>query len=218
MSSSKALRITSIFVAAFLFGLAWVGVFRFFHGYLAADNSQAIAPVAERQISEAPAEPLLSMDDPSFTPPQVDETNPEAFDPEGVYTVDGDLSPAFREFELFTINNKKLDVECDAKDFGSLIAPTGSVIETAAGSTASAGRSLKFQRIEIANTKIYFATEAVNGSRYEFEGNYLVNGNFYTLDPDAKVLRGTLSKFQDGRKVAETEVSFTWSIDLTCVC
>ncbi len=216
MSSTRVLRITSIFIAAFLFGLAWVGIFRLFHGLFFENTAATARPKAVERYPAPKAAPEVSMEDSGFTPPSVDETNPEAFDPEGIYTIDGDVDPAFSDFDLFTINNKKLDVECDAKDFGALISPTGFAFETNANTEH--GTKWPFDSLRISNGKIKFVTEAVNGTSFAFDGDFTVKGNFYTLDPDARVLEGKLIKFLNGRKVAETEVGFTWSIDLECVC
>gem|GEM_PF-1439100 len=220
MSSRKLLEMSVVFAFALLLGVGWVGVFRFFANVF--ETPRPISEIYGRQI-EPPTAPTLppdlpavSMDDKIFTPPQVDENNSEAFDPEGIYTVKGFTNPGFSDVESILISNKKLDVDCDDAEFGKLVEPSGFVLFTNPKSGVES--TLDIEALRISDGGLTFETDPRDGVRYSFAGEFLVRGNFYTLDPDTKVLRGTLAKFKDGKRVAETEVSFTWSIDLTCVC
>ena len=222
--------------------MGWVGVFRYF-----ANAFEAPVPTPETSIFKVeepepipspPAPPEYSMDDKIFTPPQVDENNPEAFDPEGVYTVTGFLNPGeqwsegfsilqyvvkYPEIESMTplglfIYNKKLDVDCDDEDFGKLEPPTGVLFVNNTKRETDEQIGFDIPRFNISEGMIKFSTVEQNGVSFNFDGEFLVKGNFYTLDPKAKVLEGTVTRIENGKKVAETKVSFTWSIDLTCVC
>lgn len=213
MTIGKFLRISAVFVLALFFGLGWVGVYEFF-----ASDSQTPARTSIRKhssiVQDSPE--FISIDDKSFTPPQVDETNPAAFDPEGIYTGPAKLSPSFDFFPTILINNKKLDVDCDHESFGSLIKPTG--IFFAGTEDDPDAVQFKIETLRISSGILSFRTERIESTAFGFEGKFLVKGNFYTLDPKKKVLKGTLKRFEDGKQVAETDISFTWSIDLTCVC
>ena len=141
-----------------------------------------------------------------FTPPSVDENNPDAFDPEGIYE-----PVEVSEIKGFSIENKILDVDCDAYNFGDSTIPKLFVV-------TKDDKVLDADVLRLGNGRLEFETENSGGVRYEFKGDFLVKGNFYTLDPKKKVVSGTLTKLFEGKKVSETELSFTWSIDLSCVC
>ena len=65
----------------------------------------------------------------------------------------------------------------------------------------------------LAGRDLTFTTAAVGGVSYSFKGTFTTLGNFPENPPDAEevVLRGTLTKLKDGKVVAETPVSFTYS-------
>ena len=155
---------------------------------------------------EATSTPLPSIDSKVFTPPQVDETNPEAFDPEGIYEATKN-----NEIKGFEIKNKNLSFDCDDARFGTLTEPKLFVTDK---------NDVVFEApvLRAENGVLNFVSETKDGTKYIFEGDFLVKGNFYTLDPEKKVVSGKLLKFVGGKKVAETALSFTWSIDLDCVC
>jgi len=212
VSSTKFLQISTIFVTAFLVGIAWVGLFYL----LQYGTREAVFLTARPESVEK--NNLLPMTDEFFTPPQVDEDNPDAFDPEGIYTVTKITKPGFRDFDSIVINNKELNVDCDHADFGRLVKPNGLIFFRKPFSSLDGGSGTDIHDILISDGTIKFRTEPENGIRYEFVGEFLVKGNFYALDPDFTVLEGTLTKLVNDKQVAETRASFTWSIDLTCVC
>ena len=147
--------------------------------------------------------PMTSLE---FTPPQVDEDNPDAFDPEGIYEAsENDLIKGFE------IKNKNLQYDCDDARFGTLTDPKLFV-------TDKNEIVYRASVLTIENAELSFVTETLNETKYVFNGDFLVKGNFYTLDPDKKVVKGKLIKFVDGKKVSEADTSFIWSIDLDCVC
>ena len=212
MSSTKFFQVSAIFIAAFLFGISWVGIF-----YLFQYGTREAVFLTGQTESKKKTE-VLPMSDEFFTPPQVDENNPKAFDPEGIYTVTGTISPVFDNFESIVISNKELSVDCDHVDFGKLLKPSGFIYFRTPKAPDEAGSVADFRDLTIGNGLLKFQAISENGVTYSFEGEFLIKGNFYTLDPDAEVLKGTLTKMVDGKTVAETEISFTWSIDLSCVC
>ncbi len=200
---------------AFLFGLGWVAVFSFFSGAVPSNNLQNnVTPEIEfARVAEKPAAPV-SMDDEIFTPPSVDENNPSEFDPEGTYSTDANANIEFS----FVINNKNLSVDCDDKNFGELIKPSGFVFEGDAEEASDASSKFDYTVLKIEKDKIRFETEEKNGVSYEFTGEFIVKGNFYTLDPDTKVIKGELIKKQNGKALERKNIVFNWSLDLDCVC
>ena len=77
---------------------------------------------------------------------------------------------------------------------------------------------LEFRSITIKNGKLKIVTESFKDISYEFTGEFLVKGNFYTLDPEAKVLKGELVKKQNGKIIAQSQIVFGWGIEFDCSC
>lgn len=61
----------------------------------------------------------------------------------------------------------------------------------------------------ISRERLAFTTTAVRGISYAFDGRFL-SPTPAEADPDTPVLTGRLSKFLNGRKTAEGEVSWTY--------
>jgi hypothetical protein len=60
--------------------------------------------------------------------------------------------------------------------------------------------------------KLTFTTQAVRGISYSFTGTFTKLGNFPVDRPEGQVvLKGHLIKMLNGKKVAETDVSFTYT-------
>jgi len=72
-----------------------------------------------------------------------------------------------------------------------------------------AGTDFKFTAISVSREKITFATRAIRGISYKFEGRFLTDKP--TKAPaDEVVLEGTLVKLQAGKQVASANVRFTY--------
>ncbi|MEZ5307373.1 MAG: hypothetical protein R2684_09535 [Pyrinomonadaceae bacterium] len=196
----------AIFSTALALGVFWVETFSFLRNDTVALSSKRVV-VGKKSENAAP------MDSEIFTPPQVDENNPAEFDPEGDYFPVG-LPKELDDFDYLAIRNKNFDVACGNPNFGSRVAPTGFV----AVGEGKHERANIATSLEIQDGRISFDSAGSKGRRYHFEGRFLIEGNFYTLDPDRDVIRGTLTVTEaDGRKF-ETHVSFNWSIDLKQRC
>jgi hypothetical protein len=203
-------------ISALLFGLVWVGVYQFFLGNNLDSESYSV-------IVQNPVQPPFDINDPEsvlpidfeeekLTSPKVDETNEAMFDPEGYYFFDG--SPkGFENFFYVVINNKDFEASPDDKDFGKLMPPRGYVILESKTDV----EYIDFETIKIADGKLQFETMTHKGISYEFNGEYLVKGNFYTLDENARVLHGTLIKKKDGQPVATKDFNFNWTNEITCL-
>ena len=124
-------------------------------------------------------------------------------------------------FFLFTINNKNFEVDSDDKRFGDLIPPQGTILleDTDKGSQDSCDMHdyLDIQNLKIENGKLNFITKKKNGITFEFKGEFLVKGNFYTLDVDAKVLKGILVKKKNRKIIAKETLTFGWDNSETCL-
>ncbi len=213
-----------------------VGVFALFCGLGSVGGYQILSRICQSTIDQSHREIDFDINDPEsvlpidfeedkLSDPREDETNKDMFDPEGQYTLVGDLPIGFDEFKFFSIENKKLDVDCDDKQFGEFIAPKGFIqLKESSlkldGSDLMTARSdyLEFQRINIGTRYLQFKTARVGRTTYEFNGEFLVDGNFYTLAPDKSILKGELIKEVNGKMVAIANVEFQWKIAIDCTC
>lgn len=208
----------NLFIASgmLFFGIASVGITRFFSGNSTdiksevAVNQPSLKPTAIFDINDPNSVLPLDYNEEELTSPHVDEKNPEFFDPEGSYYLDESSSNDSDEFHYFDIYNKNFDVNVKDDRYGELIAPSGNLF------AGDGSKSYSFTSISISNGKLTFATETVNGVAYEFSGEFLIKGNFYTLDPNAKVLKGTLTKKINGKRSKLKELYFGWTIDEGC--
>lgn len=203
-------------VATLIFGLAWVGVYQFFLGQ-SNPPKQEVIEVQETEavnfdINNPESVLPLDFEEDKLTSPHVDETNEAEFDPEGYYFFDGSLE-GFEEFQYIKINNKNFDVKPNDKRYGDLVSPNGFVI-LQNGKDAD---YIDFSKINIGNGKIQFETETAKGSSYEFTGEFLVKGNFYTLDENTEVLEGTLVKKRNGEVIAKSNINLKWSLEIGCL-
>lgn len=57
-----------------------------------------------------------------------------------------------------------------------------------------------------------FKTTKSGGVSYEFSGVFILLENFSETQPQGRVLKGTLKKFRNGRRISESPVSFTYFV------
>jgi hypothetical protein len=75
-----------------------------------------------------------------------------------------------------------------------------------------AAKDYKLVKPKLDGKNLNFTTQAVRGVSYSFEGAFTKLGNFPTDRPEGEVLlKGHLIKMLNGEKVAETDVSFTYT-------
>lgn len=80
------------------------------------------------------------------------------------------------------------------------------------GDVRTVGTSYKFTSISVTVQRLSFTTVSIRGVRYSFEGRFLGSGDFasQTTDNGKTMLEGTLRKYLDGQKVAETTSPFLY--------
>ncbi len=208
---------SAIFITAIFFSMVWVGTYQFFLGSPATSTKNNLVKCPHQtkavnnfDINDPNSVLPLNYDEANLTSPKTDETNTAYFDPEGYYYLLDDTAVGFEDFKQFNINNKKLDVDPRDRKYGELITPTGSIILM---DGQSEGSMIRLEILDISNGKIHFEAKTRNGISYEFDGDFIVKGNFYTLDEDAKVVEGILTKKEYGETVAESPVTFGWGLD-----
>lgn len=205
----------AIGVSTLVFGLAWVGVYNFFLNDSKAEKPLIKPSIAVQEVKQIEdikfdindPESVLPIDynEEALSDPKADENNPEYFDPEGTYLLSEKKKNFFSEFLGFTVKNKNFEADKKDQYYGELVSPRG-YVNTTMG-------DFHFKQIYIANESIYFETENIEGVRYIFDGKFLVNGNFYTLDENTKVVHGNLSKVSGAKGYEIKNVTFTWTID-----
>lgn len=196
-----------------LTGLALVSGFNFLFGNGCSITQQNNLLTAENSVVAVEndnVQPLLPIDfeEDKLTSPHADENNPAYFDPEGYYFFDG-FPKGFEDFLYIKISNKNFDVAKTDDHYGDLIPLNGAIILD----TKNGDEQINFAKINIANGKMHFETQEDKGITYEFDGNFLVNGNFYTLSDSVKVLQGTLIKKENGKTVAKKDLNFNWTLE-----
>ena len=116
------------------------------------------------------------------------------FDPDGSFWIVGTPPNEFSDFSAINLNAKKLR---------RIPAP---------GYQTNDGKSFRFKSLVVKRDNFTFTTVAVRGVSYGFTGKFLKGGNFaaaWNGDEDP-VLEGTLTKFRDGKKVAEAKLKFSY--------
>lgn len=193
---------------ALLFGLACVGFYQFVVGNIVGDEVRSVKTENfkknEFNINDSESVLPIDFEEDKLSDPKEDEDNPKYFDPEGVYFILDDLPDEFNRFESFVINNKILNSDEKGNYIAEDIALKGYVHDN---------KKYEFERIEIKDGKIQFQTKIINGVNFSFIGEFLVKGNFYTLDENAEVVKGTLTKKLGDKTVVLHDVSFGWMLD-----
>jgi len=116
------------------------------------------------------------------------------FDPDGTFWILGDTPSNFSEFSAINLNAKR-----------SRYLPS-------AGLQITDGKTFRFKTLSVKRDNFTFTTVTVRGVSYSFSGKFLKGGIFYTsdLDDTIPVLKGTLTKFRDGQKIAEANLTLSY--------
>jgi hypothetical protein len=199
--------------SALLFGLAWVGIYQFFVGGSTENNVETcgVQPVEEIKFDINNPESVLPIDfeEDKLSDPKEDENNPKYFDPEGNYfIIDQTAKTAieFKNISYIKIENKNFHVDAKDTRFGDLIAPKGSIV-------LDDDKQIELEKIYIVDGKVLLESKVLDGIKYEFVGEFLIKGNFYTLDENTEVLEGTLTKKSNGEVIATGNVTFGWTLE-----
>lgn len=193
---------------AFLIGLALVGVYQFFTLNISGDEIKPVkikySEQNEFDINDPESVLPIDFEEEQLSDPKKDEDNPEYFDPEGIYFALDDLPNEFKGFESFVIENKTIRLDEKGNKIAEDIAPKGYVYDS---------KKYEFESLEIKDGKIQFQTKTKNGVNFSFKGEFQVRGNFYTLDENAEVIKGTFTKNLKNKKIVLHDVAFGWIID-----
>src|SRR5215217_1141801 len=74
------------------------------------------------------------------------------------------------------------------------------------------GTSYRFKTLNVKRDNFTFTTMSIRGVSYSFAGKFLKGGVYASgiLDDETPVLEGTLTKFRDGKKIAEANLKFVY--------
>jgi hypothetical protein len=132
---------------------------------------------------------LLSLTVPAFS-------QRARFDPDGSFWLHESTPPPteFSDFGGINLNAKRLR---------RLPSP---------GLQLNNGTTYRFKTLNVKRDNFTFTTLSIRGVSYSFAGKFLKGGVYASgiLDDETPVLEGTLTKFRDGKKVAEANLKFVY--------
>ena len=130
----------------------------------------------------------------ALSPLAVPQSKSARFDPDGSFWIVGTPPNEFSDFSAINLNAKKL----------RRIPPTG--LQT------NDGKTYRFKTLTVKRDNFTFTTIVLRGVSYSFAGKFLKGGVYAAgdLDSETPVLEGTLTKFRDGKKVAEANLKFVY--------
>ena len=116
------------------------------------------------------------------------------FDPDGSFWIVGEPPNEFSNFTAINLNAKRLR---------RLPSP---------GVQENDGTTYRFKTVTVKRDNFTFTTMTRGGVSYSFSGRFLKGGNFAAtwLGDETPVLEGTLTKFRDGKKLAEAKLKFSY--------
>ena len=125
---------------------------------------------------------------------QGQKRNPERFDPDGSFWLQGAPPNDFSDFGGINLN---------AKRSRHLPQP---------GLETNNGKRYRFKTLSVKQERFTFTTMTVAGVSYSFSGRFLKGGVYSSgiLDDETPVLEGTLTKFRGGTKVADAKLKFVY--------
>ena len=115
------------------------------------------------------------------------------FDPDGTFWIHGDKPANFSEFDSINLNAKR----------SRHLEPAG---------VRALDTVHRYKTLIVKRDNLTFTTLAVRGISYSFSGKFLKGGVYSAgdFDDETPVLEGTLTRFRDGKKVAEANLKFTY--------
>jgi hypothetical protein len=122
------------------------------------------------------------------------QTRKTRFDPSGAFWISGEPPADFSDFSAINLNMRQLRR-----------LPTS-------GLQLNDGTSFRFRNVIVKQSNFTFTTVTVKGLYYTFSGKFLKGGDFAATwqGEETPVLEGTLTKFKDGKQVAEAKLKFIY--------
>jgi hypothetical protein len=207
MKLQKIILCVAVALTAFGASLGLLEIGRYISAFFQPTKAEVklIKPLPSPSVVYAP--PIVEFKQPVFTPPEVSNSDEEEtceFDEEGDYSLIGDKPKGFEDLSEMSIvtnfYNSKTDKVIPIKPYGWIWMT----------------KKFKFSWLNIANKRISFVTQSKKGVSYQFDGKFVEeeiklkdeNDEEYT---EKVVLKGRLTKWRDGKKIAESKVKFSES-------
>ena len=159
-------------------------------------QSVEVDPITPSMVQTIPVATTPSPPQATPTPNQIFDFNPTKFNPSGVYSILGSKPKEFQDFEYVEIWVEEIE--------GNL---SGGVYVQNHVSDTYDSQIAAFS--VVTNRRLVFVTSPrEDGLAYRFDGEFLHRNPSSVTNNKKAVLRGTLTKSINGRKVAERVVSF----------
>ena len=122
------------------------------------------------------------------------QTKQTRFDPSGAFWISGDPPAGFSDFSAINLNMRQLRR-----------LPTSGV-------QLNDGTSFRFRTITVKQNNFTFTTATLRGIYYTFSGKFLKGGDFAAtwMGEEEPALEGVLTKFKNGKKVADAKLKFNY--------
>lgn len=116
------------------------------------------------------------------------------FNPDGAFWIIGEPPTGFSDFSGIYLNGKRLRR-----------IPTQSL-------QLNNGKIFHYKTLVVKQDDFHFTTATVGGVYYTFSGKFLRGGVFAEQDlyDEQPVLEGVLTKYKNGKKVADAKLKFSW--------
>lgn len=122
------------------------------------------------------------------------QKKPAAFNPDGAFFLVGNPPDGFSDFSGIYLNGRRLRR-----------IPSQSL-------QLNNGKMFHYKTLTVKRDDFNFTTETLRGVYYTFAGKFLRGGVFaeQDLSDEQPVLEGVLTKYKDGKKVAEAKLKFSY--------
>ena len=132
-----------------------------------------------------------------------DSVSAISFYPFGGYLIDGEKPAPVADFYSFSLENT------EQKSAPNEINIVGAVM-TGAGEK---GTIFRMEKVVLTGKTLYFQTETINNTHYEFDGRYTKKGDLRRFYKNhTVVLRGKFTKFVNGEPSASANIGFYFKV------
>jgi hypothetical protein len=197
-------------VTAFVLGVGFFNAAQYLQSFFQATETATVQPEQETVFVPARVEPSPLIEPTPYivygTFPASNESTEAEFNADGVYSIIEDLPKGFRDFDTLSITTKDYEGASAENNYQAVAVPPEGYIFTK--------KLFRFARINIADKQIAFETETRKGISYKFVGEFIDGEKIEYKNAagveftEYAVLKGRLTKLQDGKKVAEIEAHF----------
>jgi hypothetical protein len=206
-------------LTAFALGVGFFNAAQYLQTFFQEPEIETVETVVKRETLIFPprVEPASLIEAKLYAQPEPIADSKEErevkFSADGVYDIIGNLPKEFKDYISLDITTRSYeDVAAENRYVGDPIPPEGSL---STSEKSSKDVTFDFKRINIADKQIAFETETKKGVSYKFVGEFINEEKIeyktakgYEQTQYA-VLKGRLTKWRDGKKIADIEAYFS---------